>query len=95
LGGDISGLVSHIHWSRWGRPKAIGHGKGWYIPPGGFTASGHYARARVLAWNLGYCNGQWAYRKGEWYFPEYHRHGHFPEGTYFSLRYAMDLCGGS
>jgi hypothetical protein len=94
LGGDPSGLVSHIHWRRWGKPKAIGRGKGWYIPPGGGTSDGHTARARLVAWDLGYCGGQWAYRKAEWYFPEYHRHGHFPDATYFDPNLAMKICAG-
>ena len=92
LGGDISGLVSNIHWHRWGKPKAIGHGKGWFIPPGGGTSDGHYARARVVAWDLCYCSGQWAYRKTEWYFPEYHRHGNQPPGTTFQQRFAIQTC---
>lgn len=94
LGGDISGLVTGARWHRWGAPKAIGHGRGWYIPPGAITADGHKARARLVAWDLGNCGGQLAYRKGEWYFPEYHRRGQYPEGTYFSRRFAINLCDG-
>jgi hypothetical protein len=94
LGGDPSGLVSHIRWRRWGKPKAIGRGRGWYIPPGGGTSDGHSARARVIAWDLGYCGGQYAYRKAEWYFPEYHRHGHYPDATYFDPKLAMHICAG-
>jgi hypothetical protein len=94
LGGDISGLVSHVHWRRWGRARAVGRGRGWYIPPGSFTADGHYARARLVAWDLGSCGSRRAYRRFEWYFPEYHRHGHSPEATYFDPDLAMHVCDG-
>lgn len=81
LGGDPSGLVQHIHWRRWGKARAIGHGIGWWFPPGTFTNEGHHARARLIAWDLGTCGGHRAYRRFEWYFPEYNRGGHKPPGT--------------
>ncbi len=93
LGGDPTGLVQRIHWRRWGRPRAIGHGIGWWFPPDKHTDEGHHARARLVAWDLGTCGGHRAYRKFEWYYPEYNRGGHKPPGTYFSARYAMHVCG--
>jgi hypothetical protein len=92
LGGDPSGLVGHIHWRRWGKPRAIGHGTGWWIPEGGGISEGHLARARLVAWDLGTCAGRRAYLKLEWYFPEYHRDGDRPSGSYFSARYAIKAC---
>ena len=91
-GADPTGLVRHIHWRRWGKAKAIGRGTGWWVPPNKFTDEGHYARARLVAWDLGTCGGHRAYRRFEWYYPEYNRGGHRPPGTYFSARYAMHVC---
>lgn len=93
LGGDVSGLVRGVHWHGWGRAKAIGHGTGWFVPPDANTiADGHPARAKVVAWDLGRCDGRWAYQKGDWSFPEYNRHGNVPPGTSLEPGYGLDLC---
>lgn len=93
LGGDPSGLVSHIHWRRWGKPKAIGQGTGWWIPEGRGTSGGRPARARLVAWDLGTCAGRRSYLRFEWYFPEFHREAHRPSGSFFSTSYAIHTCG--
>jgi hypothetical protein len=93
LGADATGLVHEIHWRAWGAPQAIGRGNGLYLPPHVYnTAYGRPARARVVAWDLGYCHGQWTYRRLEWYFPQFHRHGHFPPATYLDRRHAIRAC---
>lgn len=95
LGGDPTGVVLSVRWRRWGRPRAIGRGRGWFLPPSAkYVSDGHWAKARVLAWDLGSCHGQWAYGRVEWYFPEYHRHGHFPPATYLDPKYAVRACDG-
>jgi hypothetical protein len=92
LGGDPTGLVTDIHWRGWGHRRAIGHGTGWWVPPGAIVAHGHYAPVRVVAWALGHCGGHRAYRKVQWYFPEYNRHGHQPPGTSLEPGLAMKPC---
>jgi hypothetical protein len=93
LGGDPTGVVTNVSWRTWGGKRAIGHGKGWFLPPSApDVAHGHPAGARLVAWDRGYCRGQWAYRKVEWYFPGYNRGGHSPPGTYFDPKYATRTC---
>jgi hypothetical protein len=93
LGGDPTSVVTNVRWRTWGGPRAIGSGKGWFLPPNApDVAHGHYAKARLIAWDRGYCEGQRAYRRVEWYFPEYNRGGHSPPGTYLDAKYATKAC---
>jgi hypothetical protein len=85
LGGDPTGLVKHIHWHHWGNKKAIGKGRGWYVPDNKAVADGHWAKARVVVWNLGHCGGHRAYRRVQWTFP-----GHQGSSGYRS--YAIHTC---
>lgn len=58
-GGDPSGLVKEIPWTRGGR-TAIGYGLGWIFKPGG----GYYSRpvlVELRAQALGHCGSQPAY----------------------------------
>lgn len=93
LGGDPTSVVTDVRWRTWGGRRAIGHAKGWFVPPSApDVAHGRSAQARLLAWDRGYCNGQWAYRKVEWYFPEFNRGHRSPPGTYFDSKYAIRTC---
>jgi hypothetical protein len=63
-GGDPSGSVSHITWSGWGNPSAIGYGLNPIFKPGG----GYYrkpARIELRATSLGECAGKAAYTRLE------------------------------
>jgi hypothetical protein len=56
LGGDPTSVVTNVRWRTWGGPRAIGSGKGWFLPPNApDVAHGHYAKARLIAWDRGYC----------------------------------------
>jgi hypothetical protein len=71
--------VESLHWQSWGGPRAIGEGKAEYAPT---TPSIGIARARVVAFDLGTCQGKRVYRAVEWYFPE---HGQaFSPGNYIN-----------
>lgn len=80
-GGDPTGLVTDVRWQSWGEPKAVGEGTGLYAP--GIVADGHKAPARVIAFDLGMCNGILAYRAIEWYFPQYGEN--FDPHTYINI----------
>jgi hypothetical protein len=59
-GGDLSGLVTHIHWQSWGGTTATAWGKNSIFKPRG----GYYKRPvsiKLRASNLGYCAGRRAY----------------------------------
>jgi hypothetical protein len=75
-GGDPSGLVMHVHWKHWGSRRATGWGTGLFVWPGLAVAEGFRARARVVAFHLGTCEGHAAYNEVEWFFPAYHQRFH-------------------
>jgi hypothetical protein len=76
FGGDAQSVVEKIHWDKWGPPRAVGDGTAWYLPPGVKSVSeGHAAPAKIVAFDLGTCDGKLAYRKLEWFFPSHG--GHF------------------
>lgn len=63
-GGDPSGSVTHIRWTGWGNPTAIGFGLNPIFKPHG----GYYrkpARIELRATNLGECGTEAAYTKLE------------------------------
>jgi hypothetical protein len=69
-GGDPTGLVTGVTWSRWGARRAIGNGTGDWVWPGESVANGSIRTpAVVVAFDLGTCAGRPAYRKITWYFP--------------------------
>ena len=60
-GGDPTGLVQHVRWTRWGRPRALGSGFGYWVWPGLGVADGSTrSRAVVVAYDLGRCRGRLA-----------------------------------
>jgi hypothetical protein len=63
LGGDPTGLFSHLSWKNWGKPKATGHGTGFYDPPNKPVAASVKAKVTLVASSLGQCNGTLAYRR--------------------------------
>lgn len=86
-GGDPTGLVSHIRWTRWGQRRAIGHGTGDWVWPGLSVAEGGMPlHATVVAFDLGSCRGRLAYRKIVWYFPG--------RGQHFDRRAFINICTG-
>lgn len=68
LGGDPTGLVTGIRWSSWGGATADGVGTGSYVGPSEIVAQARLMTAKVVAFDLGECNGTYAYQKVEWYF---------------------------
>jgi hypothetical protein len=88
LGGDPTGLVTHIHWSGWGASQAIGAGEAEYDWPGtAVAANGIAPGARVVAFHLGTCRGHPSYNALEWYFPK--------DGEVFSAHTYIDTCTGA
>lgn len=70
LGGDPTGLVCHIHWTRWGGQLAVGIGTGWYVSRTEDVAGGHAAPVVVVLYHLGTWHGKPAYTEYRWYFPQ-------------------------
>ncbi|MCU1488137.1 MAG: hypothetical protein JWN67_4883 [Actinomycetia bacterium] len=66
-GGDGTGVVRDIKWETWGHDIAIGNGTGYYSTES--PAAAGPAPAVVIAFDLGDCDGQLAYRKVRWFFP--------------------------
>ncbi len=76
LGGDSTGLVTHITWNSWGSAEAIGHGQSWYVSPNASCntaacGAGPEAEVNVVAYNLMVCDGRRTYESVGWFFPEY------------------------
>ncbi len=70
--GDPTSFISKVHWSSWGGSRAVGHGIAGFVWPGFAVADGtRYVGATVVAFDLGTCDGQPAYKRQEWYFPQY------------------------
>ena len=88
FGGDPTSLVEHITWTRWGGQSATGSGIGDYVWPGESVAVGSIQTpAEIVAWDLGSCRGHSAYRKIDWYFPQY--------GQTFDPNQWMNVCTGA
>jgi hypothetical protein len=84
-GGSGSGRVERIVWESWGEETATGHGVAHYVPPNARSGlEGKQARATVVAYRLGRCNGRLMYKALTWFFPE--------EGEEFEPSPAMDMC---
>jgi hypothetical protein len=61
-GGDLSGLISDVHWSSWGGAVARGHGRhSLFKPSGGYYR--HPVFAQLKATRIGTCEGRRAYFK--------------------------------
>jgi hypothetical protein len=86
-GGDPTGLVTSITWHGWGQAQAVGAGRGTYVAPGQAVAAGKIEPVRIVAFDLGTCNGRYMYAAVEWYFPQ---HGQAFNGTQFE-----DVCIGA
>ena len=86
--GDPTSFINRIHWSSWGGRRAVGHGVAGFDWPGFAVADGtRYVRATVVAFDRGTCDGHPAYRREEWYFPQY--------GETFATALAVwDICTG-
>lgn len=86
--GDPTSFIDRIHWSSWGGRRAVGHGVAGFDWPGFAVADGtRDVGATVVAFDRGTCNGHPAYRREEWYFPQY--------GQTFARALAIwDICTG-
>jgi hypothetical protein len=70
-GGDPTGLVTSITWRDWGRGQAVGTGRSDYVGPNQSVAGGTIEPVRIVAFDLGVCNGHYMYASVEWYFPQH------------------------
>jgi hypothetical protein len=86
-GGDPTGLVTSISWQGWGGAQAVGAGRGLYVAPGQAVAQGTIEPVRIVAFDLGTCNGRYMYAAVEWYFPQ---HKQAFDGSQFE-----DVCTGT
>ena len=86
--GDPTSFISKIHWSSWGGSRAVGHGIAGFVWPGFAVADGtRYVGATVVAFDRGTCDGHPAYKREEWYFPEYGE-------TFAPASAGWDICTG-
>jgi hypothetical protein len=85
-GGDPTGIVTNLSWTSWGGTSATGTGSAEYVAPGQSVAQGSEQQAKVVAFDLGMCNGKRAYRAIEWYFPG--------QGQHFDPAHYFDACTG-
>ncbi len=70
-GGDPTGDVTDITWSSWGGPEAVGTGVSDYVAADQIVADGRPEPVRIVAFDLGTCNGGYMYSAVEWYFPQH------------------------
>jgi hypothetical protein len=86
--GDPTSFIQRIHWRSWGGRRAVGQGVAGFDWPGFGVADGtRVVHATVVAFRLGTCDGHPAYRREEWYFPQY--------GETFAPALAIwDICTG-
>lgn len=70
-GGDPTGLVTSITWHGWGQPQSVGTGRTVYVAPNQSVAQGAIEPVRIVAFDLGMCNGHYMYAAVEWYFPQH------------------------
>jgi hypothetical protein len=70
-GGDPTGLVTSITWHGWGGAQAIGTGRSDYVGPNQSVAAGTIEPVRIVAFDLGTCDGRYMYAAVEWYFPQH------------------------
>jgi hypothetical protein len=70
-GGDPTGLVTSITWHDWGQPQSAGTGRTVYVAPNQSVAQGRLESVRIVAFDLGICNGHYMYAAVEWYFPQH------------------------
>jgi hypothetical protein len=84
LGGDPTGYFKDVTWHAWGKAEAIGHGTGYYPPPGQPVAAAVHVPVLLRASSLGACDGHLAYRRVKISF-EYR--GHIEPGV------TLGICG--
>jgi hypothetical protein len=84
LGGDGTSVVYQMHWAMWGSPQAEGTGTAEWVWPGTCNGCNSSSPARVVAFDLGTCNGRRSYKEFEWYFPQY--------GERFKPNRAVNAC---
>jgi hypothetical protein len=70
LGGDPTGSVNQIVWQSWGGPQAEGTGLAWSVEAGQTVSQGHRVATKVLAFDLGTCDGHTSYRALEYLPPQ-------------------------
>ncbi len=85
-GGDPTGLVTDVHWRSWGSPQAIGDGTSIDDSHSPSVAEAPQAKATVVAFDLGPCEGKLMYRAITWYFPE--------RGGSFNPHVHINICTG-
>lgn len=85
-GGDPTGAVGSVVWSSWGTPTATATGVSDYVAQGESVAQGSQESVSVVAFNLGYCAGQYMYQSVTWYFPQH--------GQTFSTTPSENICTG-
>lgn len=87
FGGDAGSFTRHVRWITWGGRRAIGYGQAWMLAPHARTMSdGSMQPDEVVAYDRGSCDGHYAYRAVQWFFPQL--------GDHFMPRHdnRPDLC---
>jgi hypothetical protein len=86
-GGDPTGIVSNVTWHSWGGPQAVGTGTSDYVGANQSVAAGTEETTKVVAFNIGDCQGKLMYEAVEWYYPQH--------GQSFSPSTYIDICTGT
>ncbi len=86
-GGDPTGLVTSITWHDWGKAQAVGTGPQLLRRTNQPVAEGKVEPVRIVAFDLGTCNGRYMYAAVEWYFPQH--------GQKFDPGQFEDVCIGA
>jgi hypothetical protein len=69
--------VTNIRWRNWGARQAVGFGTGAYVPKGQPFSAARPRRKELVAYDLGVCRGQLAYRKLDWWYPGLTKRAHY------------------
>lgn len=86
-GGDPTGAVGSVVWNSWGTPTATGSGISDYVASNQSVSQGTQESVTVVAFDLGYCAGQYMYQRVDWYFPQH--------GQSFNAAESENICTGS
>ena len=86
-GGDPTGSVGSITWTSWGDAQAVGTGISDYVAANQSVAEGTQESVRMVAFDLGTCQGKYMYQAVEWFFPQH--------GAAFDPNSFEDICIGA
>jgi hypothetical protein len=84
--GDPTSIATDISWQSWGGSQATGTGLSIYVSGNEDVSQAPQEQAKIVAFNLGTCEGVPSYDAVTWYFPQY--------GEAFNPNHYWDTCTG-